>query len=67
MVMTLTETDLKETFGVMVKAPLCLINYRAYEVSVEGIEREIEAETLAHRRKKLLKIRSQMKKILNEL
>lgn len=70
-VMALTETELKpeikERFGVMVEAPLILINYRAMEESVKGIEQEIKKEAFLHRRERLLKIRSDLKRILNEL
>ena len=63
----LTESELKESFGVRVKLPVELINYRAIEVSVRGIEVEIKNEISGNRREKLLKIRSQLKRILNEL
>lgn len=63
----LTETDLKETFGVRVKAEPALINYRAIEVSIQGIEQEIKKEVFLHRRERLFKIRSDLKRILNEL
>lgn len=63
----LTETELKETFGIRVKLPVGLIDYRAYEESVKGIERAIESEIFPHNKERLKKIRSQMKKVLNDL
>lgn len=63
----MTETELKETFAVRVKLPVGLINYRHYEESIKGIEAEIKKETFTGRRERLFKIRSHMKKILNEL
>lgn len=63
----LTETDLKETFGVRVKHPIGFINYRAYEVCIQGIERQIKVEVFPHNREKLFKIRRQIKQILREL
>jgi hypothetical protein len=65
--MVMTEKELKQTFGVRVKHPLGMINYRAIEVSIQGIEREIEKESIIGRRNQLLKIRKSMKLILNEL
>lgn len=65
--MTLTEKELKETFGVRVKLPVEFINYRAYEESIKGIELLIKDEVFPHNKARLLKIRSQMKKILNDL
>lgn len=64
---TITENDLKETFGVRVKLPIGLINFRAYEESVNGIEEEIKNETMVGRKERLFKIRSQLKRILREL
>lgn len=63
----LTEKELKESFGIRVKLPVGLINYRAYEESVKGIEAEIKEQTSPTKRARLFKIRSQMKKVLNEL
>jgi hypothetical protein len=65
--MTLTENDLKETFGTRVKLPVTFINYQAYERSIKGINKEIKLEQFSERRKMLFKIRSQMMKVLNEL
>lgn len=63
----LTETDIKETFGIRVKLPVGLINYRAYEESVKGIEKAIKEELFPANRDKLVKIRGQMKRVLNDL
>lgn len=64
---SLSEKDLKESFGVKVKLPVALINYRAIEVSVTGVEAEIKNEIFTARREKLFKIRGQLKRILSEL
>ena len=65
--MRLTEKELKETFGIRVKLSVEFINYRAYEESIKGIEQHIKDELFPQNKTKLLKIRSQMKKILNDL
>lgn len=67
MVGWLTEKDLKESFGVKVRIECDFINYRAYEESIKGIEREIKTEIFSGRRERLFKIRREMKKILKEL
>lgn len=58
----------KEAFGIKVDIECDgFINYRAYEQSLEGIEKQIREEIFTHKRDQLLKIRKDMRKILNEL
>ena len=63
----MTEKELKQTYGERVKLPIAFINYRAIEVSVQGIEKMIKQEEFTFQRERLLKIRSQLKTILNDL
>ena len=67
MVMTLKEKDLKQRLAIKVQHPLGLINYRALEETIKGIEVEIEREITNGRRELLFKIRRDVRKILNEL
>lgn len=63
----MTESELETPFAVMVNLPVVFINYRDIEVSISGIEAEVREETSVARKERLLKIRGQLKRILNEL